>query len=183
MSAGPGSSLSDFMLDSRSPGGVSGTYAEEEDIRIKITEQEVERLVGEARLWRVANSAQWVAWGIVQAKVLELDDLEYGCQPSNTPNETQRTVSPKVTPPSGVAGPRPSSDIRLEGLPSETIRSDGDTQEAKELEAENPEDEFDYLGYARDRAMFFWGDIINLGLCSLEELPLSVREFVKVVRY
>jgi choline kinase len=32
----------------------------------------VKELLDEARLWRPANSAQWVAWGVVQAKVPEL---------------------------------------------------------------------------------------------------------------
>jgi len=49
----------------------------------------VERLLEEARLWRAASSAQWCAWGIVQAKVgvaegeeeqEEFDYLAYGRQ-------------------------------------------------------------------------------------------------------
>ncbi|KAI1365389.1 kinase-like domain-containing protein [Xylaria arbuscula] len=34
---------------------------------------------------------------------------------------------------------------------------------------------FDYLGYAQERAMFFWGDCVALGLVKLEELPERVR--------
>lgn len=35
---------------------------------------------------------------------------------------------------------------------------------------------FDYLGYAQERAMFFWGDCVALGLVKLEELPERVRD-------
>ena len=71
---GKGNSISDFLLDSRNPGGIGSIdYAEEEILREAETDRKVEELLKEVKIWRVANSAQWVAWGIVQAKVPELD--------------------------------------------------------------------------------------------------------------
>ena len=42
----------------------------------KHMEEEAGRLMAETRLWRLANSAQWVAWGIVQAQVPGMPDFE-----------------------------------------------------------------------------------------------------------
>lgn len=42
---------------------------EAEKVEEDCLEMEVQRLMRQQRLWRVINSAQWVAWGIVQAKV------------------------------------------------------------------------------------------------------------------
>lgn len=54
---------------------------------------------------------------------------------------------------------------------------------AEEAAEEEKEAEFDYLAYARDRAMFFWGDAVNLGFVKLEDLPEDVRRDVKIVKY
>ncbi|KAK7418627.1 hypothetical protein QQX98_003816 [Neonectria punicea] len=42
-------------------------------------------------------------------------------------------------------------------------------------------DEFDYLRYTQDRALFFWGDCVQMGLVKLEELPETLRARVKIV--
>lgn len=42
-------------------------------------------------------------------------------------------------------------------------------------------DDFDYLSYAQDRALFFWGDCVQLGLVKLEELPERLRSMIKIV--
>ncbi|KAI1433571.1 kinase-like protein [Xylaria sp. CBS 124048] len=42
---------------------------------------------------------------------------------------------------------------------------------------------FDYLGYAQERAMFFWGDCVELGLVKLECLPENVQENIKFTHY
>ena len=68
---GPSSSVSAFVLDSRAP---TAQYADEERERENLLESHIQRLQRETRLWRVANSAQWVAWGIVQAKVSGMED-------------------------------------------------------------------------------------------------------------
>ncbi|KAK4168606.1 choline kinase [Cladorrhinum sp. PSN259] len=59
-------SIVDFMLDARVP---PGGWKEEEKQRELATEKRIQELIEETKLWRTANSAQWVAWGIVQAKI------------------------------------------------------------------------------------------------------------------
>lgn len=126
------SSIADFMLDARAP---HGGWKEEERRREEQVEVRVAELMSEAKLWRAANSAQWVAWGIVQAKV------------------------------SG-----------LEGDPGKPCGGITDFEEA-EIDG----DEFDYLAYAQERAWFFWGDCVLLGLANLEDLPEGIRGRVKMV--
>ncbi|KAF8859336.1 kinase-like protein [Acephala macrosclerotiorum] len=183
-------SISDFYLDSRTPGGSSSTldlsasagydYSHEEAAREKETERQVQELLKEVRIWRVANSAQWVAWGIVQAKVPELD----------TPKEQSRIVlnGGAITEEPGKIGseyvnghPKEDENKRPEGLKAEALLAGESVKEAEGLE--NEEDEFDYLAYAQDRAMFFWGDVVGLGLVKKEELPEDVRGKLKVVSY
>ena len=48
---------------------------------------------------------------------------------------------------------------------------------------EDQEEEFDYLGYAQHRAMFFWGDVLHLGLAKAEDLPGDLLEKVKTVPF
>ncbi|KAL5598949.1 uncharacterized protein BROUX77_005982 [Berkeleyomyces rouxiae] len=75
-------SIVDFMLDARSinaPAPAVGasivglTSTSKEDLSLSARDEEseirVKELYDESILWRAANSAQWVAWGIVQAKV------------------------------------------------------------------------------------------------------------------
>lgn len=123
----------EFMLDARVP---PGGWKEEEKKREEQSEHRVEELVEEARLWRAANSAQWVAWGIVQAKV-----------------------------------PGPESELPPEGM--------ADLEE----EAESEADGFDYLSYAQERAFFFWGDCVLLGLVRRDELPESLSGRLKLLEY
>jgi len=143
----------------------------------------------EARLWRVANSAQWVAWGIVQAKVPELDDTQVAASPDE--------LSPALITPTSDASPSMASlpseqpfeglhqkqenhshDKRPEGLIAEALLS------GQNVDGITDEDEgFDYLGYAKERAMFFWGDMVTLGLVKKEELPEELRRRLKIVPY
>jgi len=121
------------MLDARVP---AGGWKEEEKKRDEATEKRVQELMEETKLWRTANSAQWVAWGIVQAKIPGL----------------------KLVP-----------------------AADGQEQDdVVEAEAEEGEESFDYVGYAQDRAYFFLGDCVQLGLIKLEDLPEGVRGWVKI---
>ncbi|CAM1506285.1 Fc.00g059260.m01.CDS01 [Cosmosporella sp. VM-42] len=48
-------------------------------------------------------------------------------------------------------------------------------------EEDIPPDEFNYLSYAQERAMFFWGDVVQLGLVKVDELPEGVRDMLKIV--
>lgn len=50
-------------------------------------------------------------------------------------------------------------------------------------DAQEEEEEFDYLAYTRDRAMLFWGDAVELGLVKMEDLPEDVGREIKVVKY
>ncbi|KAL5328340.1 hypothetical protein ACEPPN_001839 [Leptodophora sp. 'Broadleaf-Isolate-01'] len=151
-------SISDFYLDSRTPAGStvdlqSSNYNEEEAKREQETERQVQELLKEVRIWRVANSAQWVAWGIVQAVVPGLEDNQ--------------------------------SEISKEEASSESIVSEAqETKENGDKASEaDEEEEFDYLAYAQDRAMFFWGDVISLGIVDKAELPEELLKKVKIVEY
>lgn len=165
-------SIKEFMLDSRTPGGSTpGGYDAEEERRLKATEAEVDMLIKEARIWRVANSAQWVAWGIVQAKVPELEEINGVVAPTHE---------------DGPVEAKEHQDKQPEGLVAMTLMhndSQAELVKAEQAEQDDGEDEFDYLGYARDRALFFWGDCVSLGLCKVEDLPEGVRSDVRLVEY
>jgi choline kinase len=180
-------SIGEFLLDSRTPGGSSldlgaaalYDYKEEEAQREKATERQVQELLKETHMWRVANSAQWVAWGIVQAKVPELDE-------SVTPTLSGAELVEEPTQIEiGISGKENGSlEKRPEGLRAEALLS-GDNITERELEVLDGEEkeEFDYLAYAQDRAMFFWGDMVALGLVRREELPEELVRRLKVVEY
>ena len=119
------------MLDARVP---QGEWTAAERAREEERDYQIRELMDETRLWRPANSAFWIAWGIVQAKV-----------------------------------------PGLEAATGEENQAEGEAEE--DMEA----DEFDYLSYAQERAMFFWGDIVQLGIVKVEELPEVLRRNLKVV--
>ncbi|KAF4587124.1 choline kinase [Ophiocordyceps camponoti-floridani] len=126
------SSVVDFVLDARAPPGGWGAVERDRDHR---SDQRVRELLDETLLWRPANSAQWVAWGIVQAAVPGL------------------------------------------GADNEPLTED----ELRAPEKGAAVDEFDYLAYAQDRALFFWGDVVRMGLVGLDELPEGVRARIKMI--
>lgn len=162
------------MLDSRTPPVVS--YAEEERWREEEMEKEILRLQHETRLWRVANSAQWVAWGVVQAKVAGMDEaLAKDKTPTQSPPPT---LMYDPLSPESAAEAQSTRDKRPEGLVAEALA------EGHELPHEEDDEEaFDYLGYAQERAMFFWGDCLVLGIVREEDLPKEVLAKVKKVGY
>ncbi|KAG5980994.1 hypothetical protein E4U55_003412 [Claviceps digitariae] len=129
------SSIVDFMLDARVP---PGGWNAAERAREEQSDMQVRELMEEARLWRPANSAMWVAWGIVQAQV-----------------------------------------------PGLCVNNEPAASEADVLKAERDigPDEFDYLRYAQDRALFFWGDCVQLGLAKPEHLPDKLQSRLKMVEY
>ena len=59
------------------------------------------------------------------------------------------------------------------------------TQAEQDADLFKPQDEeeFDYLAYANDRAMFLWGDAIRMGIVKAEEVPEELRKRVKLVEY
>jgi choline kinase len=172
------------MLDSRAPPGEK--YSEQEAQRERQIEEEARRLMAETKLWRLANSAMWVAWGIVQAHVPGLPDYDAE-QKLGTTNEAAAELE------SAPAGMRAEAaaeeeDEKNSGIVSQEKRDAGvDTNAQVEQDTDifksQDEEEFDYLAYAQDRAMFLWGDAIRMGMIKAEELPESVRQRVKMVEY
>ncbi|KAL8675578.1 MAG: hypothetical protein Q9168_000090 [Polycauliona sp. 1 TL-2023] len=160
-------SVSNFMLDSRAP---PAQLAEEEKGRDDRVEDEIRRLMHEARIWRPANSAMWVAWGIVQAKVEGMDEAL----------KAKKTVEAEEIVSEGKqAGP---NTLKANSKEDGTEAAKEGLVEAVEAD-DGEEDGFDYLGYAQERAMFFWGDMLQMGLVGKEELPEEVRAKAKVVEY
>ncbi|KXT12587.1 hypothetical protein AC579_2106 [Pseudocercospora musae] len=162
MSRRPTTSISDFMLDARNPQqplAASATLSEEEVARKAAEDGAVKRLMEETRWWRLANSAQWIAWGLVQAKVPGMPAFD--------------ATSP---------GPQSEGETAEEllGERAEVYKEMVQGQQGENVEED---EEFDYLGYAQHRAMFFWGDAIQLGLVKPEDLPEETREKIKTVPY
>ncbi|KAI3341040.1 kinase-like domain-containing protein [Ustulina deusta] len=73
--------------------------------------------------------------------------------------------------------------LHPEGSPEGGQGSQPGVVGALEEEEEGDPNDFDYLGYAQDRAMFFWGDCVALGLVKLEDLPERVRNNVKIAQH
>lgn len=174
-------SIGEFLLDSRTPGGSNldlgasmYDYKAEEALLEKHTERQVQELMQEARIWRVANSAQWVAWGIVQAKVPGLD-AETILPEAALSEEPEPIIDGEES----IKRIEATDDKRPEGLKAEALLAGGSPKEAESLEDE--EDEFDYLAYAQDRARFFWGDLVGLGIVDKKDLPTSLIEKLKIV--
>ena len=216
-----GGSISSFKLDSSTP------YAEEERQRDEATDEEVRKLQHETRIWRAANSAQWVAWGIVQAKegmAKAEEEKEAGAEAESTnipstegtdsvtttstntssshhhAHEHQKLASdplqPSLEPYAAAArDKRPELSRGEESVPKEegnNSRNEGAHTQDEEQKTQDGDDdgdddddetEFDNLAYARDRALFFWGDMLQLGLVHREELPEDLLRAVKVVEY
>lgn len=201
-------SISAFMLDSRAPPGQS--YQEQEALAERNTEEEARRLMAETKLWRIANSAMWVAWGIVQAHVPGLPD---DGTTANTATEEEQEQTPAAAALDGA-----THDIRVEAQaeaaqtqahgqdqdphavsttadqkqdPKATSATTTTTaaatapldQQVDDLFKAQDDEEFDYLAYAQDRAMFVWGDLVQMGLVKTEELPEELRARMKVVEY
>lgn len=160
------------MLDSRAP---PAQLAEEEEQRDEMLESEIARLSTETRRWRVANSAQWVAWGIVQAKVAGMDEALEARKGGTPKPEDMMSQSPQ------------HKQFQLDSDPlSEEmaeVAQDARDKRPVEEEGQDGEEEFDYLGYAQERAMFFWGDVLQLGIVKREDLPQELLKKVKFVEY
>lgn len=121
---------------------------------------EVRRLLRETQLWRMANSAQWVVWGILQAVI------------PGMPQEIKDQVA------DGIKEGEPASDP----LDAENEAANEDFEDKRpEPEEGEGDDEFDCLAYSRDRAMFFWGDCLQMGLVTEEELGKELVSQVKIV--
>ncbi|KAI5201866.1 kinase-like protein [Aureobasidium subglaciale] len=168
---GPTSSISNFMLDARGP-PESAAVTERANREYQAREDaQVQSLLAETKMWRLANSAQWVAWGIVQAKVPGLPDAP---STASVPlSETPESLTPTEDQPFSDPLSQEAKDLQ------EDIHDK--RPDPNEEDDEQAEEEFDYLAYARDRAMFFWGDAVELGLIGMEELPEDVKAGLKRV--
>jgi choline kinase len=168
--------ISDFMLDARAPAGAPAVdYDAEEKAREKKVEEDIQRLLHETRLWRIANTAQWVAWGIVQAKVPELDEPKKSIT-SAVLNKVKHTLHPHSDP--------LDAEEKEKQDASHHDRPEGRAQEEAHGEGEEEQhEEFDYLAYAQERAMFFWGDCLQMGLIKEEEMPEAMKKMIKIVPY
>ena len=199
------STISTFALDSRAP---PAQIEADETATEEVVNAEVERLLAETRLWRVANSAQWVAWGIVQAKVEGMGEAlataarsqdakqqarsgatgdDDGDGDENATNKIERGKSksrniPMMSDPLSHEAERLAEAARDKRRDGED-QDKGNPEEAKDEDEHEEEAEFDYLGYAQQRALFFWGDVLRLGIVNAEDLPEEVLEKVKRVDY
>ena len=161
------------MLDNRAP----TTQVEEEKRQDEAVENEVKKLVMETRIWRIANSAQWVAWGIVQAKVPGMDEALEALKNSSPKSEDTIVRAPQAHLDSDPLGQK------LGGFAQDAHEKRLESREEVLEEGEEDGEEFDYLGYAQERAMFFWGDVLQLGIVKKEDLPEELLKKVKVVEY
>lgn len=137
-------------------------------------ETDAQFLLWQTRLWRVINSAQWVAWGIVQAKVPGMQEgiAAAGASASGSASASASVATPSEAEPSGnPSGAEPDNDPASAALDdSRPPPVDPDIDQL---------DGFDYLAYSQDRAMFFWADLLALNLIKEEELPREMVEYVK----
>jgi choline kinase len=169
------------MLDSRAP--PNEKYSEQEAQRERQTEEETRRLMAETKLWRLANSAMWVAWGIVQAQVPGLPDFDAEEKRANANGSAAELDSATAE----IRAEAAAEDKKEPGsVNSEKADKAGDAKteaEDTDIFKSQDEEEFDYLAYAQDRAMFLWGDAIRMGMVKAEELPEEVRQRVRMVEY
>lgn len=153
-----------------------GGWKEEERKAAELSDAAVNALLQETRLWRAMNSAQWVAWGIVQAKIAGFTEGEadQATAPSS-PGGSEGTIT----------GAAEEEGLSVSAAGEEENGSTGgvDGGAAAAAAAEESEEGFDYLSYAHERALFFWGDCVQMGLVKLEELPEGLRGRVKLLEY
>ncbi|KAH9870179.1 hypothetical protein J1614_007102 [Plenodomus biglobosus] len=174
-------SISAFMLDSRAPPGEK--FAEQEAIAERQTEEEVRRLLAETKLWRLANSAMWVAWGIVQAHIPGMPDFE--AQKKEAAQNLDAMLDGEPTDKGAMTEAEEKDQngiVSSEKMPKDVDASEQADQDA-DLFKKQDEEEFDYLSYAHDRSLFVWGDAIRMGIVKAEELPEELRQRVKIVEY
>lgn len=174
-------SISAFMLDSRAPPGEKYSYQEQEANVEQSIEQETRRLMAETRLWRMASSAFWIAWAIVQAVVPGMPEFDEEDKevPASEEAATLDSATKEIKDEAAADDKQSEVSERYQDVEGniEVITADYNEPQGEE------EEEFDYLGYAQERAMFLWGDAIKLGIITAEDLPQEVRSRVKIVEY
>lgn len=144
-----------FNLDDHDP-AQNQNYADAEKAAEDLHEAEVQFFMKQTRLWRVINSAQWVAWGVVRAKVPGMEEGIAAAEAEAAKAKGEEAKSESNDQPEG----------------------NGETK-LSEAELDDDMDGFDYLAYAQDRAMIFWADMLAFNLVKEDELPAHVVEHVK----
>ena len=136
-------------------------------------QDEITSLMHETRLWRLANSAQWVAWGVVQAHVPGLEHLSV----PEASHSSSQTSTPKFSAAAAQHSPALHGTTHLdpsEGTDPQTPEVEAAAADMADRRPEDPEEAeeegFDYLSYARERALFFWGDALQFGFVTEDEL-------------
>lgn len=176
------SSISAFMLDSRAPPGER--YQEQEAQSERQMEEETRRLLAETKLWRLANSAMWVAWGIVQAHVPGLPDFDEENEKTNGNPSAEAAMLDSAT---AEIEAEAEAEQNGAGIVSEETAEQTEAQAQADQDADlfkpQDEEEFDYLTYANDRAMFVWGDALRMGIVSSSDLPEELLNKIKLVEY
>lgn len=169
-----------FRLDARTlSSGPGQDYEADEQVREKAQEREIERLLHTTRLWRTACSAQWTAWGIVQAKIPELDKPKKRSVAAHLLEKVKQKVHARSDP----------LDADVKELQEDSKHDRPENREKEEAHLEGDvtlgveEEEFDYLAYAQDRAMFFWGDCVLMGIVEESDLPKELRPHIKYVKH
>jgi len=66
---------------------------------------------------------------------------------------------------------------------AEQTESQLQAQQDADLFKPQDEEEFDYLAYANDRAMFVWGDALRMGMVNMQDLPEELQARIKLVEY
>jgi choline kinase len=173
------------MLDSRFPQSSKDGYEAPEEETERDIENEVTRLHHETRMWRLANSAQWVMWGVLRAKIPDLPDFD---DPTQSAAVAAGSHSTHISMSSGDLHKMQSPIEEEDGsdpMNTETKQLVEELHDRRPDVAEEGDDkdteEFDYLGYTWERAMFFWGDAVSLGFVKKEDLPEEVRNNLKTV--
>ncbi|RAR11980.1 kinase-like protein [Stemphylium lycopersici] len=176
------SSISAFMLDSRAPPGER--YQEQEAQSERQMEEETRRLLAETKLWRLANSAMWVAWGIVQAHVPGLPDFDEENEKTNGNPSAEAAMLDSAT---AEIEAEAEAEQNGAGIVSEETAEQTEAQAQADQDADlfkpQDEEEFDYLTFANDRAMFVWGDALRMGIVSSSDLPEELLNKIKLVEY
>ncbi|CAN9133587.1 unnamed protein product [Alternaria alternata] len=164
-------------------------HREEQEAEMKRdTEDEIQRLMAETRLWRLASSVVWIAWGIVQASIPGLPNFDTEEKnEGGTIGEESRSPESSIT---EVKAGTETKEVNLENSRvskgigrQKDVGTKTNTDQNVAISRLQDGEEFDYLAYAQNRAMFAWGDAIRLGFVKAEELPDSVRERAKIVHY
>ncbi|KAL1957503.1 hypothetical protein VTO42DRAFT_5966 [Malbranchea cinnamomea] len=168
-------------LDSHIPYTPLSSQADQESREHDGTlDAETAKLLREVRLWRVANSAQWVAWGIVQAKIPGLEEaLAAAAAASSFAESSNAQTENDASESSSTAQDGSDTDASYQANHANLGHLGSTEQVMQEVEADEAADEFDYLAYAQDRALFFWADLMSLGLVKEEDFPEGMVNHIK----